>query len=127
MKDVETAPRWFYTRDGAKNYGDLQDVDYEVVAIQACAPTPEDLLLYLLAYRTKEKILQSVEENCYGCQHDRPSQTEHQCLAAWEEHVEEYYELNVVKMSSVTEDLNKLSYILGVSYNWVLCCFDCRD
>ena len=54
-KDEEIfATKWFYTRAGAEHYGDLQDFYYGVVSIKAPAPTHEDLLLYLLAYKAGE-------------------------------------------------------------------------
>ena len=116
QKKVDDNVKWFYTKTGAQKYGELQGWDYGVYTTCTAAPERNALLTDFLAFKTIEKIKASVSENCYGCQFDRPSQIEHQCLEPWDIIVDEYYETHAVKLNDVTDDLNRLVDLLAVSY-----------
>ena len=111
-------PKWFYTREAAEKFGEQEGWDFTIVSMNVPAPDRNALVLQFLAYKTKAEILKRVTEDCYGCQYDRPSQTEHPCLEPWNDIVEEYYEKNAVKLSNILDDLNKLQNLLGLTYNF---------
>ena len=80
------------------------------------APNRHILLTNFAAFVTRKRLPELLEIKCYGCQYDKPSQTEHTCLEPWEESVQHHFDKVQATPEEFRGDYIKVLDVLGLPY-----------
>ena len=110
---IHSSPKWFYVfgeceRD-ANEYcysefdsSGLQSMSVHIISRRVQAPTAKELSANLALYLVRREIRDLMKQNCYACTTDYTSQLTHMeggCLMNWEEAVDIYMDLSLVRLT----------------------------
>ena len=119
--ETYTDPKWYFTvekceenaleyierdvtgRENEENHRQALSIHIDMRYVEM--PSKQDLSEELALFILRREILRLMDENCYGCRVDHPSQSQHMeggCLMEWEDAVDTYFHRSLLNLSVET-------------------------
>ena len=95
--DNQQGPCWYFTEALCRQSADFVEDQNEITVNTRQVPTPsmDDVATMITTYLVMGEMRRLMNQNCFGCLVDHPSQIQHMdngCMMEWEAAVEQYYE-----------------------------------